>query len=89
LPLVATLAAIAWPTRWHQVGGDRSATFVAWFYVVKRICWVAAIGADVLPCFKDLIAKLLFCTAFWDEVGAVNPVIHSAQLAAHSLGAMV
>jgi hypothetical protein len=87
LPLVAALAAIARPARWDQVGGDRSATFVAWFYVVKRICWVAAICADVLPCLKDLVAKLLLCTAFWDEARAVNPVVHLDGRAARDINA--
>lgn len=41
----------------------------------------------MLPCFKDLLPEFMFCTAFWDEVCAINAVIHAVGLAAYSLSA--
>lgn len=41
----------------------------------------------MLPCLKDLLPKFMFCTAFRDEVCAINAVIHAVGLAAYSLSA--
>lgn len=41
----------------------------------------------MLPCLKDLLPEFMLCTAFRDEVCAINAVIHAVGLAAYSLSA--
>lgn len=78
LPIFASFAAVALTARRHQVTGNGVATFVAWLDVIQCIGWYAAVSAFAVPCLEDLLSELLLSTALWDEVSAINRVIHAA-----------
>ena len=75
--MFTTFAAVAFAAGWHKVIHDGVATFVAWLDVIQGVGCGIAIGAAVLPCFKDLLPEPLLCGALGNERCAINLMIHA------------
>ena len=75
--MFTAFAAVAFAAGWYKVIHDGVATFVAWLDVIQGVGRSIAVGAAVLPCFKDLLPEPLLSGALGNEGCAINLMIHA------------
>jgi hypothetical protein len=76
-PVFTAFATVAFAAGWYKVIHDGVAALVSWLDMIQGVGRGIAIGATMLPCFKDLLSKPLLSGALGDERCAINLMIHA------------
>jgi len=72
-------AAVAFAAGWYQIADYSVPALVTRLDVIQGVGRSVAIGATMLPCFKDLLPESLLCGALGNEGCAINLMIHATQ----------